>query len=162
MSWLPFLKSAVRVAATVALTFLGLLLVTFLIGRVVPIDPVLAAVGDRAPAEVYERVRLELGLDKPMWLQFWLYIAKVVQGDFGNSVLTSNLVIDDIKRVFPATLELATVATLMGVALGMVLEFILKESRAEIRAALAGVPMARERAARLRPFAAQARRHAAA
>jgi peptide/nickel transport system permease protein len=64
-------------------------------------------------------VRLELGLDKPLWLQFWLYIAKVVQGDFGSSVLTSNLVIDDIKRVFPATLELATVATLMGVALGI-------------------------------------------
>lgn len=119
MSSLAFLKSAARVAATVALTFLGLLLVTFLIGRVVPIDPVLAAVGDRAPAEVYERVRLELGLDKPLWLQFWLYIAKVVQGDFGSSVLTSNLVIDDIKRVFPATLELATVATLMGVALGI-------------------------------------------
>jgi peptide/nickel transport system permease protein len=45
-----------RVLGSVALTFLGLLLVTFLIGRVVPIDPVLAAVGDRAPAEVYERV----------------------------------------------------------------------------------------------------------
>jgi peptide/nickel transport system permease protein len=119
MPWLNLSKSVARVVLTVALTFLGLLLVTFLIGRVVPIDPVLAAVGDRAPAEVYERVRLELGLDKPLWLQFWLYIAKVVQGDFGSSVLTSNLVIDDIRRVFPATLELATVATLMGVALGI-------------------------------------------
>ena len=104
---------------TVAMTFVGLLFVTFLIGRVVPIDPVLAAVGDRAPAEVYERVRLELGLDKPLWQQFWLYIFKVFQGDFGSSVLTSNPVIDDIMRVFPATLELATVATLMGVALGI-------------------------------------------
>ena len=119
MPWFTAIKSAGRVALTVALTFLGLLLVTFLIGRVVPIDPVLAAVGDRAPAEVYERVRLELGLDKPLWLQFWIYLSKVVQGDFGSSVLTSNLVIDDIKRVFPATLELATVATVMGVALGV-------------------------------------------
>jgi peptide/nickel transport system permease protein len=119
MPWFTAIKFAGRVALTVALTFLGLLLVTFLIGRVVPIDPVLAAVGDRAPAEVYERVRLELGLDKPLWLQFWIYLSKVVQGDFGSSVLTSNLVIDDIKRVFPATLELATVATVMGVALGV-------------------------------------------
>jgi len=119
MPWFTAIKSAGRVALTVALTFLGLLLVTFLIGRVVPIDPVLAAVGDRAPAEVYERVRLELGLEKPLWLQFWIYLSKVVQGDFGSSVLTSNLVIDDIKRVFPATLELATVATVMGVALGV-------------------------------------------
>jgi peptide/nickel transport system permease protein len=103
----------------VALTFLGLLLVTFLIGRVVPIDPVLAAVGDRAPAEVYERVKRELGLDLPLRQQFWLYLKKVFAGDFGRSVLTSNPVLVDIRRVFPATLELATVATLIGVTLGI-------------------------------------------
>ena len=49
------LGGAARLALTLAVTFLGLLLVTFLIGRVVPIDPVLAVVGDRASAEVYER-----------------------------------------------------------------------------------------------------------
>jgi peptide/nickel transport system permease protein len=108
-----------RIAGTVALTFLGLLLVTFLIGRVVPIDPVLAAVGDRAPAEVYERVKHELGLHLPLWQQFWLYLRKVLAGDFGRSVLTSNPVLVDIRRVFPATLELATVATLIGVTLGV-------------------------------------------
>jgi peptide/nickel transport system permease protein len=109
----------VRVVGTVALTFLGLLLVTFVIGRVVPIDPVLAAVGDRAPAEVYERVKRELGLDLPLWQQFWIYLKKVLSGDFGRSVLTSNPVLADIRRVFPATLELATVATLIGVTLGI-------------------------------------------
>ncbi len=105
--------------AMVAATLLGLLLVTFFIGRVVPIDPVLAAVGDRAPAEVYERVRLELGLDKPLWQQFWIYLTHALSGNFGNSVLTSNRVIDDIKRVFPATIELATLGTLIGVVLGI-------------------------------------------
>lgn len=105
--------------AMVAATLLGLLLVTFFIGRVVPIDPVLAAVGDRAPAEVYERVRLELGLDKPLWQQFWIYLTNVLSGNFGNSVLTSNRVIHDIKRVFPATIELATLGTLVGVVLGI-------------------------------------------
>ena len=108
-----------RLLGTVALTFLGLLLVTFLIARVVPIDPVLAAVGDRAPAEVYERVKHELGLHLPLWQQFWFYLKKVLTGDFGRSVLTSNPVLVDIRRVFPATLELATVATLIGVALGI-------------------------------------------
>ncbi|MBI1245385.1 MAG: ABC transporter permease subunit [Alphaproteobacteria bacterium] len=103
----------------VAATLLGLLLVTFFIGRVVPIDPVLAAVGDRAPAEVYERVRLELGLDKPLWQQFWIYLTHAVTGNFGNSVLTSNRVIDDIIRVFPATVELATLGTLIGVVVGI-------------------------------------------
>ena len=108
-----------RVIGSVALTFLGLLLVTFLIGRVVPIDPVLAAVGDRAPAAVYERVKEELGLNLPLWQQFWIYLKKVLAGDFGRSVLTSNLVLVDIRRFFPATLELATVATLIGVVLGI-------------------------------------------
>ena len=113
-----------RLLGTVALTFLGLLLVTFLIGRVVPIDPVLAAVGDRAPAEVYERVKRELGLHLPLWQQFWLYLEKVLTGDFGRSVLTSNPVLADIRRVFPATIELATVATIIGVVLGVPLGVI--------------------------------------
>ena len=105
--------------ATVALTFLGLLFITFLIGRVVPIDPVLAAVGDRAPAAVYERVRIELGLHLPLYQQFFIYVSQVLKGDLGNSVLTANPVIKDIMRVFPATLELASVATVFGVLLGV-------------------------------------------
>jgi peptide/nickel transport system permease protein len=122
-SWRPLpariLWPAARLVASVGLTFLGLLLVTFFIGRVVPIDPVLAAVGDRAPAEVYERVKVELGLDRPLPEQFRLYVTKVLQGDFGRSVLTSNPVLVDVGRRFPATLELATVATLIGVTLGI-------------------------------------------
>jgi len=116
---IKFAKIAGRETLSVAATFLGLLLVTFLIGRVVPIDPVLAVVGDSAPQEVYLRVKAEMGLDKPLWQQFWVYIVKAVNGDFGRSVLTSNLVLDDIRRVFPATLELATLATILGVALGV-------------------------------------------
>lgn len=114
----PFAAVA-RLAGTAALTVLGLLLVTFLIGRVLPIDPVLAAVGDRATAEVYERTRAELGLDKPLPEQFVVYVGKVLRGDFGRSVLTSNPVLSDVGRFFPATLELATLATLIGVAAGV-------------------------------------------
>jgi peptide/nickel transport system permease protein len=114
-----FATATLRVGATLALTFLGLLLVTFLIGRVVPIDPVLAALGDRASADVYERVRIELGLHLPLREQFWIYLTKVFHGDLGRSVLTANPVLADIRRVFPATLELATLGTLIGVALGI-------------------------------------------
>jgi peptide/nickel transport system permease protein len=67
------LTALARLAGTAALTVLGLLLVTFLIGRVLPIDPVLAAVGDRASAETYERTRVELGLDRPLLEQFAVY-----------------------------------------------------------------------------------------
>jgi peptide/nickel transport system permease protein len=103
----------------VALTLLGLLAVTFFIGRVVPIDPVLAVVGDQAPRDVYEQVRRELGLDQPLWTQFAIYVQKVLTGDFGQSLVTNRPVIEDIGRVFPATLELATFATIIGVALGV-------------------------------------------
>jgi len=113
------LRAVVSLATTVLLTFFGLLLVTFIIGRVVPIDPVLAIVGDRAPEHVIERVREELGLNRPLYEQFAVYVWNVLNGDLGVSVLTANPVIEDIKRVFPATLELATVATLFGVFLGV-------------------------------------------
>ena len=103
----------------IVLTYLGLLAVTFFIGRVIPIDPVLAIVGDRAPEHVIARVREELGLNKPLYEQFYLYIRKVLQGDFGTSVLTSHPVLDDIRRTFPATLELATLGILIGVGLGV-------------------------------------------
>jgi len=103
----------------VALTYLGLLAVTFFIGRVIPIDPVLAIVGDRAPEHVVQRVREELGLNKPLWEQFAIYVSKAVRGDFGTSVLTSNPVWDDIKRTFPATLELATCGIIIGAGFGV-------------------------------------------
>lgn len=102
-----------------AITFLGLLAVTFFIGRVIPIDPALAIVGDRAPAHVVERVREELGLNLPLYQQFWLYLKGVLQGEFGNSVLTTNPVMTDILRVFPATLELSTLGTLIGAFIGV-------------------------------------------
>ena len=101
------------------MTYLGLLAVTFFIGRVIPIDPVLAIVGDRAPEHVVARVREELGLNKPLWHQFAIYLGKVAQGDFGTSVLTSNPVIQDIRRTFPATIELATMGILIGAGLGV-------------------------------------------
>jgi peptide/nickel transport system permease protein len=113
------LRQAPGFLLQVGLTLLGLLAVTFFIGRVVPIDPVLAVVGDQAPRDVYEAVRRELGLDQPLWVQFWLYVQKMAAGDFGMSLVTNAPVIDDIRRVFPATLELATFATIIGVVLGV-------------------------------------------
>jgi peptide/nickel transport system permease protein len=116
---LGWLSAVARLGVVVALTFLGLLAVTFFIGRVIPVDPALAIVGDRAPEHVVQRVREELGLNLPLYLQFGRYVSKAVQGDFGNSVLTSNPVLDDIAKTFPATLELATCGILIGAGLGV-------------------------------------------
>jgi peptide/nickel transport system permease protein len=111
----PFLGFVV----TVALTFLGLLAITFAIGRLVPIDPVLAVVGDRAPKEVYEAAREAMGLDDPVPVQFARYVGSVLRGDLGVSVSTSRPVAEDLARVFPATLEMATLGILIGVLLGV-------------------------------------------
>ena len=108
-----------RFLVVILLTYLGLLAVTFFIGRVIPIDPVLAIVGDRAPEHVVIRVREELGLNKPLWEQFYIYVSKVVHGDFGTSVLTSNPVMQDIRRTFPATFELATLGIIIGAGIGV-------------------------------------------
>jgi peptide/nickel transport system permease protein len=116
---LAALKATGRFVLVLALTYLGLLAVTFFIGRVIPVDPVLAIVGDRAPEHVVARVREELGLNKPLYEQFAIYIQKVAHGDFGTSVLTANPVLQDIARTFPATLELATLGILIGVTVGV-------------------------------------------
>ncbi len=100
-------------------TYLGLLAVTFFIGRVIPIDPALAIAGDHAPAQVLERLRREMHLDQPLYLQFYYYLLNALTGDFGTSVLTTNPVMDDIRRVFPATMELATVGTIIGAVFGV-------------------------------------------
>ena len=108
-----------RFLVVILLTYLGLLAVTFFIGRVMPVDPVLAIVGDRAPEHVIARVREELGLNKPLYAQFYSYLRKVLSGDFGTSVLTANPVMQDIRRAFPATLELASLGILFGAGLGV-------------------------------------------
>ncbi|MBB3964401.1 MULTISPECIES: ABC transporter permease [Rhizobium] len=116
---LPVAKAVGRFLVAAVTTYLGLLAVTFFIGRVVPIDPVLAILGDRAPAHVVERVRREMGFDLPIYQQFYIYIKGILAGDFGTSVLTTNPVMVDIKRVFPATIELATLGTIIGSVIGV-------------------------------------------
>jgi peptide/nickel transport system permease protein len=113
------LRALAATAASVPITLFGLVLVTFLIGRVVPIDPVLAIVGDRAPQDVVERARLELGLDRPLHEQFVRYLGDLLQGNLGRSVMTSNTVWEDILRFFPATFELATAAIILAVLVGV-------------------------------------------
>nr|WP_105425528.1 ABC transporter permease [Neorhizobium tomejilense] len=126
------LASVLRFAVTVVTTIFGLLVVTFFIGRVIPIDPVLAIVGDRAPAHLVERTRIELGLNLPLYQQFVIYTKQALSGDLGTSVLTSNPVLEDIKRVFPATMELATIGTLIGATLGIPLGVLAAVRRGSI------------------------------
>ncbi|OCJ10071.1 peptide ABC transporter permease [Rhizobium sp. AC27/96] len=115
----PFFMGLLRFLVVAVTTYLGLLAVTFFIGRVIPIDPALAIAGDHAPTQVVERLRREMHLDQPLYQQFYYYLLSALSGDFGTSVLTTNPVMDDIKRVFPATMELATVGTIIGALFGV-------------------------------------------
>jgi peptide/nickel transport system permease protein len=104
---------------TLVITILGLLLITFLISRVVPIDPVLSIVGERATEAQIAAIRTKLGLDLPLWRQFLIYVTDAVQGDLGTSIKTGAPVASEIARYFPATLELATLGTLFGTLVGV-------------------------------------------
>ncbi len=115
----PFFMGLLRFLVVAVTTYLGLLAVTFFIGRVIPIDPALAIAGDHAPQQILERLRREMHLDQPLYLQFYYYLVSALSGDFGTSVLTTNPVMDDIRRVFPATMELATVGTIIGAVFGV-------------------------------------------
>ena len=103
----------------VVITLFGLLLLTFTIGRVMPIDPVLAIVGPDADQSTYQQVYQQLGFDKSLTTQFGIYFVNLLHGDLGNALLTGKPVVDDIIRVFPATMELATMAIIVGAGLGI-------------------------------------------
>lgn len=116
---LGFAGQVISWLVTVAITLLGLVALTFFIGRIVPIDPVLAIVGEKATQESYDKVFYELGLDKPVWEQFTTYTLKLIQGDFGTSFTTTRPVLEDLLNFFPATLELATIGLLIGTLVGV-------------------------------------------
>ncbi|HEY0208972.1 ABC transporter permease [Acerihabitans sp.] len=108
-----------KLLVSVCCTLLGLAALTFFIGRLLPIDPVVAVLGDNASQEAYQKMYHLLGLDKPLWEQFLLYLKNVAVLDFGNALTTGRPVIEDIGRVFPATLELASLAAIIGTCLGI-------------------------------------------
>lgn len=113
------MAGAFRQAATIGVTLMGLLILTFVIGRIMPVDPVRAIVGEEATREVYENVYRQLGLDKPMWQQFLFYLRDVLTLDFGTSLRTGQPVVKDILQVLPATIELSTFAIIIGAGLGV-------------------------------------------
>lgn len=116
------LLHTLRVASSILVpgfVLLGLLFVVFTIGRLLPTDPILTVIGDHAPQELYERTYREMHLDKPLVTQFGLFVLDMARGNFGVATTTGNPVADDIGRFLPATIELATVAILIGIGFGV-------------------------------------------
>jgi peptide/nickel transport system permease protein len=96
-------------------------LVIFLIANSVPGDPVLTQLGDLAASnkEFVAAFRAKWGLDLPLWERYWIFLTGIVQGDFGVSIASQRPVLDDIRQFGPATLELATLAFLLSLVVGI-------------------------------------------
>ncbi|UJW77134.1 ABC transporter permease [Rhizobium sp. SL42] len=118
------LAGAISQLGSIAATLLGLLALTFFIGRLMPADPVRAIVGEDATPETYEQVYRSLGFDRPLYEQFFYFLGDIATGDFGTSIRTGQPVIEDILHVMPATIELATFAILIGASLGVTMGVI--------------------------------------
>ncbi|ATU92826.1 ABC transporter permease [Phyllobacterium zundukense] len=111
--------AGIRQGATILVTLFGLLVLTFCIGRLMPVDPVRAIIGEEADAATYRMVAERLGMDRPVYEQFLRYLGDILTGNFGVSIRTGQSVINDIAHVMPATIELATFAIICGAGLGI-------------------------------------------
>jgi peptide/nickel transport system permease protein len=104
-------------------------LTTFLLSRVIPADPVGLAIGKHATAEQREIVAKQFGLDKPVYVQYLAFLSDLARGDFGRSLATRAPVINDIRRYFPATIELSLASLTMAIVLGIPLGLLAARSR---------------------------------
>lgn len=117
------LKIIVKRLGLLVFVIFGVTLVTFFMSRVIPGDPASMIAGQRASEETLQSIRKQLGLDQPVWIQYFNYIGDLLKGDLGTSIRTQRPVLNDLLQFFPATLELAIapffIAILIGIPLGV-------------------------------------------
>lgn len=106
------------------IVLLGVSIITFSITRVVPSDPARLWVGSRATEQQIEQARHELGLDRPLYVQYLIYLGDLLHGDLGVSMHSRRPVVEDIRNYFPATFELTNLAMILAVAIGLPLGII--------------------------------------
>jgi peptide/nickel transport system permease protein len=112
-------RYAVRRALTIVPVLIGVSVLVFSFIHLIPGDPALTMLGERATPEEVAEVRTRLGLDRPIWQQYLLYIGNALRGDLGVSIVRGDPVASDLLRRFPATVELAMAAIVAAVALGI-------------------------------------------
>ncbi|KMO11096.1 ABC transporter permease subunit [Methylobacterium platani] len=107
-------------ASLVIPTFLGITLVAFFLIRLVPGDPIETMAGERGidPAR-HEALRTEYGFDKPLLVQYGIYLERLAHGDLGRSISTKEPVIAEFASLFPATIELGACAILFALLVGL-------------------------------------------
>lgn len=104
-------------------TLFGLSLLLFAWVRALPGGPAIALLGERATPEAIERVNELYGFNRPLYEQYFTWIGRLLQGDFGSSIVTSRPVVDEFFRRFPATIELSLLALIFAVGVGIPLGY---------------------------------------
>ena len=99
--------------------FLGVVTIVFLVVRVIPGDPAVAALGDYASKEAVEALRQQMGLNEPLPLQYIHFLGNLVRGDLGKSMITASPIRHEIGHSLPYTLELTVLAIIIGTLLGI-------------------------------------------
>jgi len=117
-------RYAIRRGLTVIPVLLGVSILVFSFIHLIPGDPALTMLGERATPEKVAEVRQQLGLDRPIHEQYLIYLGKLLRGDLGTSIVRGDPVLTDLLRRFPATVELATsaivLALLAGIPIGII------------------------------------------
>ena len=112
-----------RLVATIPVLF-GVSVLVFFMVRLIPGDPVLILAGMEAAGDQVARVRHDLGLDRPIHIQYVSYVGRALRGDMGRSIHSKRPVWEEIKERFPATFELTTVSILIAAFFGIVIGVI--------------------------------------
>ncbi|HKY86171.1 MAG TPA: ABC transporter permease subunit [Pseudorhodoplanes sp.] len=108
-----------RVSLTIP-TFIGITLLVFVMVRLIPGDPIETLAGERGIDPVkHAQLRADYGLDRPVLVQYGLYLSRLLHGDLGRSIITHEPVIREFKALFPATIELSLCAIAFALILGL-------------------------------------------
>lgn len=114
-----FWRYLIRRVLLMLVVLFGVTLMTFFLSHVVPADPVAAYLGEHAPESAVEKMRHDLGLDKPLPEQYVIYMKGLLHGDLGKSIRNNRPVVNDLLDYLPATIELSTAAILMAILIGI-------------------------------------------
>ena len=98
---------------------LGITILVFFLIRLIPGDPVVTMLGDKASKEDIERVREQLGLNEPLYMQYFSYMRQLFHGNLGKSIINRTEVTSELRYRFPATIEMVIGSMLLGVTVGI-------------------------------------------
>lgn len=123
LSRYPIVWYMLRRLGLTLLLALGVTIVTFMLTALVPIDPVVAVLGERAAADpqIVANYRAKYGLDQPLIIQYWTYLTNLLHGDWGMSQQTQRPVLQDLLSYAPATLELVFATIIFALVIGLII-----------------------------------------